>query len=136
MIGNNTITNIAIGLILTVLLGLIFYYAYDKLLIEHWLIQTVISGVIIILFMAGFGIIDDNDTKMKKSIENTITTNYDNVYMYHNDETGKSFVSDTSKYTFNYDEKTDTLIVFDNSSDVDAVFIDGIKQDADQQKKG
>ena len=129
MIGSNTITGIAIGLIVTVLLGLIFYYAYDELLIEHWLTQTVISGVIIILFMACFGIVDDNDAKMEKSIENTITANYDNVYMYHNDETGKSFVSDTSKYTFDYDKKTDTLIVFDNSSDVDAVFVDGVKQD-------
>ena len=132
MIGSNTITGIAIGLIVTVLLGLIFYYAYDELLIEHWLTQTVISGVIIILFMACFGIVDDNDAKMEKSIENTITANYDNVYMYHNDETDKSFVSNTSKYTFDYDKKTDTLIVFDNSSDVDAVFIDGIKQDVDQ----
>ena len=129
MIGSNTITGIAIGLIVTVLLGLIFYYAYDELLIEHWLTQTVISGVIIILFMACFGIVDDNDAKMEKSIENTITANYDNVYMYHNDETGKSFVSNTSKYTFDYDKKTDTLIVFDNSSDVDAVFVDGVKQD-------
>ena len=136
MIGSNTITGIAIGLIVTVLLSLIFYYAYDELLIEHWLPQTVISGVIIILFMACFGIVDDNDAKMEKSIENTITTNYDNVYMYHNDETGKSFVSDTSKYTFDYDKKTDTLIVFDNSSDVDAVFVDGVKQDVNQQKKG
>lgn len=32
--------------------------------------------------------------------------------------------------------KTDTLIVFDDSSDVDAVFVDGIKQNIDQQKKG
>lgn len=132
MIGSNTIAGIVIGLILTVFLGLIFYYAYDKLLIEHWLPQTVISGVIIILFMACFGIVGDNDAKMEKSIENTITTNYNNVYMYHNDKTDKSFISDTSKYTFNYDEKTNTLIVFDDSSDVDAVFIDGVKQDVDK----
>ena len=132
MIGSNTITGIVIGLILTVFLGLIFYYAYDKLLIEHWLPQTVISGVIIILFMACFGIVGDNDAKMEKSIENTITTNYNNVYIYHNDKTDKSFISDTSKYTFDYDKKTDTLIVFNNSSDVDAVFIDGVKQDIDQ----
>ena len=67
-----------------------------------------------------------------RTIQDTITTNYDNVYMYHNNKDDKSFISDNSKYTFDYNEKTDTLIVFDNSSDVDAVFVDGIKQDVDQ----
>lgn len=136
MIGNNTITGIAIGLIFTVIFGLFFYTIYNDLIIDHWLPPTIIVGIIFTLLAGGIGSIDDNNNKVKKSIENTITANYDNVYMYHNDETGKSFVSDTSKYTFDYDKKTDTLIVFDNSSDVDAVFVDGIKQDTDQQKKG
>ena len=136
MIGNNTITGIAIGLIFTVIFGLFFYTIYNDLIIDHWLPPTIIMGIIFTLLTGGIGSIDDNNNKVKKSIENTITANYDNVYMYHNDETGKSFVSDTSKYTFDYDKKTDTLIVFNDSSDVDAVFIDGIKQDTDQQKKG
>lgn len=128
MIGSSTICGIVIGLIFTVIFGLTFYTMYADLIIEHWLPQTIIAGIIITL-LAGLIGSNDNSSKVKKSIENTITANYDNVYMYHNDETGKSFVSDTSKYTFNYDEKTNTLIVFDDSSDVDAVFIDGIKQD-------
>lgn len=132
MIESNTICGIAIGLIFTVIFGLTFYTMYVDLIIEHWLPQTIIAGIIITLLAGLIGSFNDNSSKVKKSIENTITTNYDNVYMYHNDETGKSFVSDTSKYTFDYDEKTNTLIVFDNSSDVDAVFIDGIKQDVDQ----
>lgn len=136
MIGNNTITGIAIGLIFTVIFGLFFYTVYDDLIIDHWLPPTIIIGIIFTLLTGGIGSINDNNNKVKKSIENTITANYDNVYMYHNDETGKSFVSDTSKYTFDYDKKTDTLIVFNDSSSVDAVFIDGIKQDTDQQKKG
>ena len=70
-----------------------------------------------------------------RTIQDTITTNYDNVYMYHNNKDDKSFISDNSKYTFEYDEDTKTLIVFKDSG-VDAVFVDGIKQDADQQKKG
>lgn len=82
---------------------------------------------IIFTLLAGFiGSIDDNNNKVKKSIENTITANHDNVYMYHNDETGKSFVSDTSRYTFDYDATTKTLIVFTGSK-VDAVFVDGVK---------
>ena len=136
MIGNNTITGIAIGLIFTVIFGLFFYTVYDDLIIDHWLPPTIIIGIIFTLLTGGIGSINDNNNKVKKSIENTITANYDNVYMYHNDETGKSFVSDTSKYTFDYDKKTDTLIVFDDSSDVDAVFVDGVKQDTNQQKKG
>lgn len=73
------------------------------------------------------GIINDNDTKVEKSIENTITANYDDVLNYHNDDDNKTFVSSDSKYTFDYDEKTKTLIVFTNSK-VDAVFVDGIKK--------
>lgn len=71
-------------------------------------------------------IINDNDTKVEKSIENTITANYDDVLNYHNDDDNKTFVSSDSKYTFDYDKKTKTLIVL-KGSDVDAVFVDGIK---------
>lgn len=49
---------------------------------------------------------------------------------YHNDIKQQSFVSDGSKYTFDYDDETKTLTVFtDTNANVDAVFIDGVKQD-------
>lgn len=116
-----------IGLAITSSLGLIFYSGYDNLTLNHWIPQTIIAGIIIIPLTACGGIIDDNNTKVEKSIESTITANYDNVLNYHNDEDNKTFVSDDSKYTFDYDEKTKTLIVFTGSK-VDAVFVDGTKQ--------
>lgn len=40
-------------------------------------------------------------------------------------------MSNGSKYTFDYDEETKTLTVFtDTSSSVDAVFVNGVKQDS------
>ena len=127
MIESSTICYMAIGLIVTGLFGLIFYTMYDDMIIDHWLPQTIIAGIIIISLAARAGIDDDYDTKVEKSIENTITANYDNVLNYHNEEDNKTFVSDGSKYTFDYDEKTKTLIVL-KGSDVDAVFVDGVKQ--------
>ena len=73
------------------------------------------------------GKIDDTNMSIKKSIKNTITANYDNVLDYHNYKDNKTFVSGDSKYTFDYDKSTETLIVF-KGSDVDAIFVDGIKQ--------
>lgn len=127
MIEHSTIICIMIGLAITSSLGLIFYSGYDNLTLNHWIPQTIIAGIIIIPLTACGGIIDDNNTKVEKSIESTITANYDNVLNYHNDEDNKTFVSDDSKYTFDYDEKTKTLIVFTGSK-VDAVFVDGTKQ--------
>ena len=129
MICSSTICGIAIGLIATSLMGLIFWVMYSySLSIKHWIPQTIIAGIIITSWTVYAGIIDDNDTKVEKSIENTITANYDNVLNYHNDEDNKTFVSGDSKYTFDYDEKTKTLIVFTGSKKVDAVFVDGTKQ--------
>ena len=127
MIGSSTICYIAIGVIVTGLFGLVFYTGYNSLYFDHWLPQTIIAGMVIISLTARAGIADDNDAKTEKSIENTITANYDHVLNYHNDENNKTFVSDGSKYTFDYDEKTQTLIVL-KDSDVDAVFVDGVKQ--------
>lgn len=127
MIGSSTICGIAIGLIATALLGLIFWVMYSyNLSIKHWIPQTIIAGIIIIPLTVCGGIIDDNNTKVEKSVKNTITANYDNVLNYHNEEDNKTFVSSGSRYTFDYDEKTKTLIVL-KGSDVDAVFVDGIK---------
>lgn len=119
MIESSTICYMAIGLIITVLFGLIFYVMSKVMTIGHWIPQTIIAGIIIISLAARAGI--------DESIENTITANYDNVLNYHNNEDNKTFVSNGSKYTFDYDEKTQTLIVL-KGSNVDAVFVDGIKQ--------
>lgn len=129
MIESSTICYMVIGLIVTGLFGLIFYtiYIYDVMTIDHWIPQTIITGIIIISLAARAGIDDDYNTKVEKSIENTITANYDNVLNFHNDEDNKNFISDGSKYTFDYDEKTQTLIVL-KGSDVDAVFVNGAKQ--------
>lgn len=52
------------------------------------------------------------------------------VFQFQNGYTNKSFVSNGSKYTFDYDEETKTLTVFtDTNSNVDAVFVNGVKQD-------
>lgn len=137
MIGSSTIFSIIIGLIIIVLLGRIFYTMYDDMTIVHWIPQTIIAGVIVISFagvivislVARVGIVDYNDTKVEKSIENTITANYDNITNYHNDENNKTFISSNSKYTFEYNEGTKTLVVLKGSG-VDAVFVNGVKQDS------
>jgi hypothetical protein len=97
--------------------------------IVHWIPQTIIAGVIVISLVARVGIVDYNDTKVEKSIENTITANYDNITNYHNDENNKTFISSNSKYTFEYNEGTKTLVVLKGSG-VDAVFVNGVKQDS------
>lgn len=68
--------------------------------------------------------------KVNIAIKTTVNANYNDVVNFHNDDTNKSFVSDGSKYTFDYDEETKTLTVFtDTNSNVDAVFVNGVKQD-------
>lgn len=129
MIGSSTICSIIIGLITIVLFGRIFYTMYDEMTIVHWIPQTIIAGVIVISLVARVGIVDYNDTKVEKSIENTITANYDNITNYHNDENNKTFISSNSKYTFEYNEDTKTLVVLKGSG-VDAIFVNGVKQDS------
>lgn len=114
---------IVISGIVIVLAVTVFYTMYNNLIIEHWLPQT----IIIITSLATCAGIIDNNIKVEKSIENTIASNYDNVLDYHNYKDNKTFVSDGSKYTFYYDKGTKTLIIL-KGSDVDAVFVDGIKQ--------
>lgn len=116
-----TVTGIIVGLLLTFWIGVIYFKH------NHWIPQTIISGLIIIPLLAYIGKIDDTNIGIKKLIKNTITANYDDVLNYHNDNNNKSFVSDNSKYTFDYDEKTNTLIIL-NGSSVDATFVDGVKQ--------
>lgn len=121
------ISGIVIVLAVTVFFGFIFYSMYNNLTIKHWLPQTIIVGIIIASLATCAGIIDNNNSKVEKSIENTIASNYDNVLDYHNYKDNKTFVSDGSKYTFYYDKWTKTLIIL-KGSNIDAVFVDGIKQ--------
>ena len=51
MIGSSTICGIVIGLIFTVIFGLTFYTIYVDLIIEHWLPQTIIAGIIIMIIL-------------------------------------------------------------------------------------
>lgn len=127
MIEHSTIFCIMIGLMITISFGLRFYSGYDNLTLNHWIPQTIIAGIIIIPLTACGGIIDDNNTKVEKSVKNTITANYDNTTNYHNDENNKTFISSNSKYTFEYNENTKMLVVLKGSG-VDAVFVDGVKQ--------
>lgn len=127
MIESSTIYYMVIGLIITIPFGLFFYIMYDEITVRHWIPQTIAVGIIIISLAARAGINDDYDTKVEKSIESTITANYDNVLNYHNDEDNKTFVSGDSKYTFDYDKGTKTLIIL-KGSNIDAVFVDGTKQ--------
>ena len=127
MIEHSTIFCIMIGLMITISFGLIFYSGYDNLTLNHWIPQTIIAGIIIIPLTVCGGIIDDNNTKVEKSVKNTITANYDNITNYHNDENNKTFISSNSKYTFEYNENTKMLVVLKGSG-VDAVFVDGVKQ--------
>lgn len=121
------ISGIVIVLAVTVFFGFIFYSMYNNLTIKHWLPQTIIVGITITSLAVCAGIIDNNNSKMEKSIENTIASNYDNVLDYHNYKDNKTFVSGDSRYTFYYDKRTKTLIIL-KGSNIDAVFVDGVKQ--------
>lgn len=128
---NYVVIDIIFGIILTFFVGVGCYKAYynstSDRWIDHWIPQTIISGLIIISISVGSGIIDDTNMRIKKSIKNTITANYDDVLNYHNEDDNKTFASGDSRYTFDYDKKTKTLIVFTGSK-IDAVFVDGEKQ--------
>ena len=124
---NYVVKDVILGIILTFIVGLSCYKSYYNDTSDHWIPQTIISGLIIISISVGLGIIDDTNMRIGKSIKNTITANYDDVLNYHNEEDNKTFVSGDSRYTFDYDEDSKTLIVL-KGSDVDAVFIDGAKQ--------
>lgn len=123
---NYVVIDIIFGVILTVIVGLSCYKSYYNGTSDHWIPQTIISGLIIISILVCIGKNDDTNIGIEKSIKNTITANYDDVLNYHNEEDNKTFASGDSRYTFDYDKKTKTLIVFTGSK-VDAVFVDGIR---------
>lgn len=86
-----------------------------------------IIGIVACLVFGLLGYESDIDEKINNTIKTTINANYNNVVNYHyNSEF--SFVSDGSKYTFEYNKDSKTLTVF-KGSDVDAVFVNGVKQD-------
>ena len=96
-----------------------------------------IIGIAACLIFGFLGYEFDIVDKINNTIKTTINANYDNVINYHcnynnvvnyhyNSES--NFVSNGSKYTFEYNKETETLTVF-KGSDVDAVFINGEKQD-------
>ncbi len=122
---------IIFGAILIFFIGVGCYKSYyngtSDRWIDHWIPQTIISGLIIVSILVCAWKIDDTNMRIEKSIKDTITANYDNVLNFHNDEDNKTFASGDSRYTFDYDEKTKTLIVLTGSK-VDAVFVDGVKQ--------
>lgn len=124
---NNTTIGILIGL------GFAVFVGFDLLLKDYDFISSIcaflIVGAIFSPLCGVIGYLCDDDEKVNNTIKNTINTNYSNVVNFHNG-INKSFVSDGLKYTFDYDEETKTLTVFtDTSSSVDAVFVNGEKQD-------
>lgn len=94
------------------------------------IIASIIIGIVFCPLLGLVGHWIDADEKINTTIKTTINVNYDDVVNFHNGYTNKSFVSNGSKYTFDYDEETKTLTVFtDTSPSVDAIFVDGVKQD-------
>lgn len=124
---NYVVKDVIFGIILTFIVGLSCYKSYYNDTSDHWIPQTIISGLIIISIAACIGKIDNTNMSIEKSIKNTITANYDDVLNYHNEENNKTFASGDSRYTFDYDEDAKTLIVF-KGPDIDAIFVDGTKQ--------
>ena len=128
-----------VGVVLTFFTALTFNNmdAFDE---HEWVFPVLIAGMLYIVFFAAiFGFVGydaDKENKINETIQDTLNSNYDNVVNFHNGNTNKSFVSDGSKYTFDYDKKTKTLTVFtDTNSSVDAVFINGIKQNNSVKKE-
>lgn len=136
-------TGIIIGTIVGVVLTFFTALSFNNMDTygdREWVFPVLIAGMLYIIFFAtifGFlGYDADKENKIDETIQNTLNSNYDNVVNFHNGNTNKSFVSDGSKYTFDYDKKTKTLTVFiDTNSSVDAVFINGIKQNNSVKKE-
>lgn len=132
---SQVIIGILIGLGMTVFAMFIIFLKGDS--IKDYGGALLIIGIVACLVFGLLGYEFDIDEKINNTIKTTINANYDNVINYHcnynnvvnyhyNSEF--SFVSDGSKYTFEYNKDSKTLTVF-KGSDVDAVFVDGVKQD-------
>lgn len=105
---------------------IIFLQGYKPQICINTLVAVGITSCLL-CGLLGSGI--DADEEIDNTIKATINANYDNVVNYHNNIRQQSFVSDGAKYTFDYDDETKTLTVFtDINANVDAVFIDSVKQ--------
>ena len=125
--GFYTVICLATGFIVILFLGWIMYDSYMEDLLDHWVPPMLIVGALIIMLCGRIGYGADKDEKLHYEIKNTITSNYNDVTNYH-DDSQQSFVSGGIRYTFDYDKKQKTLTVFTNTSVVDSIFVDGIKQ--------
>lgn len=122
-----TIISLAIGFIVILFFGWMMYVHYTNDDLEHWVPPTLIVGMLIIMLFGSIGYDADKSEKLHREIKYTITSNYNDVTNYH-DNDRQSFVSDGIKYTFNYDKSQKTLTVFTNTSVVNATFVNGVKQ--------
>ncbi len=120
---------ILMGLGFTALMALAIFFDHDYNLKDCKGYGGVLflQGIAACLIFGGIGWRSDINEKINNTIKTTINTNYDNVANYHNNKDSKTFVSNDSKYTFEYNEDTKTLVVLKGSG-VDAVFVDGVKQ--------
>lgn len=125
--GIYTIISLAIGFIIILFFGWMMYVHYTNDDLEHWVLPTLIVGMLIIMLFGNIGYGADKSEKLHGEIKNTIISNYDDVTNYH-DNDRQSFVSGGIRYTFDYNKSQKTLTVFNNISVVDAIFIDGVKQ--------
>lgn len=125
--GIYTIISLAIGFIVILFFGWMMYVHYTNDDLEHWVPPTLIVGILIIMLSGSIGYGADKYEKIHGEIKNTITSNYNDVTNYHDDDR-QSFVSDGIRYTFDYNKSQKTLMVFTNTSVVDATFVDGVKQ--------
>ena len=118
---------IIIGLVIAALAG--FELLLEDYDFQYCICTFLLAGIILSPLFGICGYYCDVDEEINKTIKTTINANYDNVVNYHNYSEQHSFVSDGSKYTFDYDDDTKTLTVFtDTNVNVDAVFINGVKQ--------
>ena len=125
--GIYTIISLAIGFIVILFFGWMMYVHYTNDDLEHWVPPTLIVGILIIMLFGSIGYGADKYEKIHGEIKNTITSNYNDVTNYHDDDR-QSYVSDGIRYTFDYNKSQKTLTVFTNTSVVDATFVDGVKQ--------
>lgn len=63
------IIGIISGLILTFWIGAIWHKSYNNLMRNHWIPQTIISGLIIIPLLACIGKIDDTNMRIKNQLK-------------------------------------------------------------------
>ena len=120
-------TGIIIGLAIAALAGFdLLLEDYD---FQYCICTFLLAGIILSPLFGICGYLYDTDEEINNTIKTTINANYDNVVNYNNNYSEHSFVSDGSKYTFDYNDDTKTLTIFtDTNVNVDAVFINGVKQ--------